>query len=97
MINKIERFAGDTYPEKVTIRLNGQLLDLSGKTVKLRFTDGAKTVESTGNVTGLGEVEFPFDHDDVSTAGRFKYSIKIDDGQYIRTYAVDDFIILDNV
>jgi hypothetical protein len=60
-------------------------IDLTGKTVKLRFSIGAgalkvRTMTVLNQVTNPGEVEYQFPTTDLDAAGELEYEYRISDG-----------------
>ena len=88
--NDIKRYAGDTYPERATLKINGDPLDLTDKTVKMYiYEDQDNPIQITGTVTDAagGKVEFPMALASALDPSRYTYEVKVDDGSYITTFA----------
>ena len=96
--NKIERFRGDTYPLIVTLKENGNPVDLSSSTVTMSLKMGTLiSIVATVTDAVAGISRFDFSESIVSTEGKFKYDISVDDGSHITTYVKDDFVLVGDV
>ena len=96
--NMITRFRGDNYPLIVTLKENGNPVDLTNATVRLSIgfdTVIVLTAIITDAVNGVAKFEFPVHS--VDKVGRFPYDIEVNDGGYITTYVKDIFELIDDV
>lgn len=86
-VQGIERYRGDTYPERATMTVDGAPLDLSGKTVRMHVYAGSEIVID-GEVADAAAGKVEFSMADVSTLDkdRYTFEIKVDDGTYVTTF-----------
>jgi len=87
----ITRKRGDTYPIEATIKINGELVDLSGSVMKFSFkpSDGSGTVTTIDGVlstTELGKVIFTPTENDMAVAGKYLFDIQRSNGGIIATH-----------
>ncbi len=82
------RIRGDNYPITATIKVNGELIDLTGSTMTFSYKSGSEAKKSIdGSLTAnKGEVEFYPDATDFQIAGQYLFDIQREIGGIISTH-----------
>ena len=99
MAENIMRYVGNEHKFKATISKNGDF-SLIGKTVKMSFQVGTKTVHTlAGTITdaAAGKVEFTPTTVSVADEGVGSYEIKVNDGTVDVTYAFENIEFIKGV
>lgn len=93
------RIRGDNYPITATIKVNGELIDLTGSTMTFSYKSDSETKRSIiGTLTGnKGEVEFYPAAEDLQVAGKYLFDIQREIGGIISTHLRGTMLLEDDI
>lgn len=97
----LSRVRGDTYPIEASIKINGEVVDLTGSTMKLSFRakDGVdvETIVGVLDVDVIGKVTFTPDATDFDVVGEYIFDIQREYNGIVSTHLVDRLIVTPDV